>query len=318
MKRVPITTVRTVVEAIDDGGAGIKLFTLVDPDHWELPPFKPGAHIDLHLPGGLVRTYSLCNDPIDSTRYVIAVKREAEGRGGSILLHDRIKIGDIIGVSLPRGGLAVSAEVPHYLFVAGGIGITPYLSIARALQRAGHPDFRVHLVVRDQVPLESLVAPLMRAGRIVLHRTATNGRPDIGALLDTMPPDAVIGVCGPGTMIDDFETAAAGRPEDNLHVERFVPPPLVLDPDARPYTLVLKQSGREVAVEAGQGMLAALRVAGIDVQSSCCGGLCGACKVGWLEGRPVHRDRVLSPYERERYLMACVAGSESERLVLDL
>lgn len=318
MKRAPITTVRTVVETISDGGPGIKLFTLADPDHWELPPFRPGAHIDLHLPGGLVRTYSLCNDPIDSTHYVIAVKREAEGRGGSVLLHDQVKVGDMIGVSLPRGGLAVSTTVPRYLFVAGGIGITPYLSIANALQRAGHPDFRVHLVVRDQVPLESLVAPLMRAGRIVLHRTAMHGRPQVGAWLDTVPRDAVIGVCGPDSMIDDFEKAAAGRPEDNLHVERFVPPTLALDPDAKPYTLVLKQSGQEVAVGAGQGMLAALQVAGIDVPSSCCGGLCGACKVGWLEGRPVHRDRVLSPYERERYLMACVAGSESGRLVLDL
>lgn len=318
MKPAPITTVRTVVETISDGGAGIKLFTLADPDHWELPPFRPGAHIDLHLPGGLVRTYSLCNDPIDSTHYVIAIKREAEGRGGSVLLHDEVKVGDMIGVSLPRGGLAVSATVPRYLFVAGGIGITPYLSIANALQRGGHPDFRVHLVVRDQVPLESLVAPLMRAGRIVLHRTAMHGRPQVGALLATIPPDAVIGVCGPDSMIDDFEKAAAGRPEGNLHVERFVPPPLPLDPDAKPYTLVLKQSGREVAVGAGQGMLAALQVAGVDVPSSCCGGLCGACKVGWLEGRPVHRDRVLSPYERERYLMACVAGSESGRLVLDL
>lgn len=318
MTRTAITTIKTVVEAIDDGGSGIKLFTLADPDRWELPPFRPGAHIDLHLAGGLVRTYSLCNDPADSARYVIAVKREAEGRGGSVLLHDQVKVGDTVGVSLPRGGLVVSTSVPRYLFIAGGIGITPYLSIASALQRADHPDFRVHLVVRDRMPLEALVAPLMRAGRIVLHRTAMNGRPEIGTLLETMPPDAVIGVCGPDTMIDDFERAAAGRPEGNLHIERFVPPPLPHDPDAKSYTLVLRQSAREVAVGAGQSMLAALQAEGIDVPSSCCGGLCGACKVGWLEGRPVHRDRVLSPYERERYLMACVAGSESERLVLDL
>jgi ferredoxin-NADP reductase len=318
MKRAPITTIRTVVEAIDDGGPGIKLFTLTDPDHWELPPFQPGAHIDLHLPGGLVRTYSLCNDPIDSKRYVIAVKREAVGRGGSILLHDRVKIGDTIGVSLPRGGLVLDKDSASHIFVAGGIGITPYLSIARALERVGHPDFQVHLVVRDPVPLEALVVPLMRVGRIVLHRTSTAGRPDIGALLSGVGADAVIGVCGPETMIADFERAAAGRPQENVHVERFVPPPLSQDPNAKPYTLVLAQSRREVTVGAGQSMLTALQVAGVDVASSCCGGLCGACKVGWLEGRPVHRDRVLSPYERERYLMACVAGSDAERLVLDL
>jgi vanillate O-demethylase ferredoxin subunit len=166
--------------------------------------------------------------------------------------------------------------------------------------------------------MEALVAPLVRAGRVVLHRTSANGRPDIGALLAAADVDAVIGVCGPESMIADFERAAAGRPEANVHVERFVPPPLVLDPDAKPYTLVLRQSQRELTVDPGQSMLTALQAAGIDVASSCCGGLCGACKVGWTEGRPVHRDRVLSPYERERYLMACVAGSESERLVLDL
>jgi ferredoxin-NADP reductase len=92
MKVAPITTIRTVVENIGDGGAGVKVFSLVDPDHWELPPFRPGAHIDLHLPGGLVRTYSLCNDPADNVRYVVAVKREPAGRGGSIKLHDHVRI----------------------------------------------------------------------------------------------------------------------------------------------------------------------------------------------------------------------------------
>ena len=99
MKAAPITTVRTVVERIEDGGRGVKLFSLVDPDLWELPPFRPGAHIDLHLAGGLVRTYSLCNDPADNARYLVAVKREADGRGGSVRLHDDVRTGDTIGVS---------------------------------------------------------------------------------------------------------------------------------------------------------------------------------------------------------------------------
>src|SRR5438105_3446651 len=135
MTRAAITTVSTVVEAITDGGDGIKVFTLVDPDHWELPPFRPGAHIDLHLPDGVVRTYSLCNDPEDKTHYVIAVKREAKGRGGSIRMHDGVKVGDTIGVSLPRGGLVLDQTASCYVLVAGGIGITPYLSIASVLKR---------------------------------------------------------------------------------------------------------------------------------------------------------------------------------------
>lgn len=316
--RLPITTIKTVVVAIDDGGDGIKVFTLADPDRWELPPFLPGAHIDLHLRDKLVRTYSLCNDPVYSTRYVIAVKREAAGRGGSIALHDGIKVGDTIGVSLPRGGLALGAATARYVFVAGGIGITPYLSAATYLQRTGHKDFTVHLVTRGSAPLPDLLRPLIEGGRVVIHRTSENGRPDIASLLPEPRSDAVIGCCGPESMLSDFEQAAAAWPEGSVHIERFVAPRLLTDPDAKPYTLVLARSGSEISVAAGQSMLSALEQSGVDVPTSCCGGICGACKVGWTEGKPLHRDRVLSPYERERFLMVCVAGSESERLVLDL
>jgi ferredoxin-NADP reductase len=314
----PITTIKTVVEAIDEGGPGIKVFTLVDPDHWELPPFKPGAHIDLHLPNGMVRTYSLCNDPADNNSYVIAVKREAEGRGGSVALHDTAAVGDVIGVSLPRGGLDIGKKIQRYIFVAGGIGLTPYLSIASHLRRIGHPDFKVHLVTRDRVPLVHLLGPLMEEGRIVVHRTARTGRPDIAGLLNQIHAETAVGCCGPEEMISDFERATAEWPADRVHIERFVPPSLPVDPDAKPYTIALARSGAEVSVRGGQTMLAALSDFGIEIPTSCCGGICGACKVGWLGGRPIHRDRVLSPYERERYLMACGAGSDSERLVLDL
>jgi ferredoxin-NADP reductase len=318
MTRLPITTIKTVVESIDGGGDGIKVFALVDPDRWELPPFLPGAHIDLHLPGRLVRTYSLCNDPVESTRYVIAVKREAAGRGGSIALHEGIKVGDTIGVSLPRGGLALDAAAGRYVFIAGGIGVTPYLSAASYLQRTGHSDFTVHLIARDRAPLEHLLRPLLEAGRVVIHRTLENGRPDIASLLPDSQSGAVIGCCGPESMLNDFEQVATIWPEDNVHIERFTPPPLAVDPNAKPYTLVLARSGSEIAVAAGQSMLSALEDVGVEVPTSCCGGICGACKVGWMEGKPLHRDRVLSPYERERFLMVCVAGSDSERLVLDL
>jgi ferredoxin-NADP reductase len=317
MTRLPITTVKTVVDEIEDGGPGIKLFTLVDPDHWELPPFKPGAHIDLYLSGGLVRTYSLCNDPVDGNRYVIAVKREADGRGGSVTLHDQVKAGDVVGVSLPRG-FDVDQDIRRYIFVAGGIGITPYLSIATYLNRIGHSDVKVHLVARDRMPLERLLAPLIDAGLVVLHRTSEKGRPDIAALIGQATPGTAVGCCGPESMIGDFERATTDWPTEHVHVERFVAPTLVVDPDAKPYTIALARSQAEVPVRAGQSMLAALEEFGIAVPTSCCGGICGACKVGWLEGKPVHRDRILSPYERERYLMVCVAGSDSARLVLDL
>jgi len=318
MKAEPITTIKTIVDTIEDAGAGVKLFSLVDPDHWDLPPFRPGAHIDLHLPGGMVRTYSLCNDPADNGCYRIAVKRERVGRGGSMILHDQVKVGDTIGVTLPRGGLPLDADVSCFAFVAGGIGVTPFLSATAWLRRTGRPDFKLHMMARGEPPLAHLLAPLKQTGHVVLYDTAVAGRPDIASLIGRPSPGMAIGCCGPADMIDDFEKASRDWPDNRVHIERFVPPVLPVDPNARPYMLVLSRSKIETRVEPGQTMLAALLGLGIDVPASCCGGICGACKVDWLEGRPVHRDRVLSPAERARSLMVCVAGSADDRLVLDL
>jgi vanillate O-demethylase ferredoxin subunit len=318
MKTAPITTIRTLVENIDDGGSGVKVFSLVDPDYWELPPFRPGAHIDLHLPGGPVRTYSLCNDPADNWRYVVAVKREATGRGGSIRLHDDVKVGDTIGVSLPRGGLLLDNKIARFAFIAGGIGVTPFLSAAAYLRRTGRTNFRLHLMARGEPPLARLLAPFVRTGQAVVHDTAATGRPNIAALIGQPAPDAALGCCGPQGMIDDFERATRDWARERIHMERFVAPLLPVDPDANPYHLVLARSNRRIDVCPGQTMLSALLDFGIDVPASCCGGICGACRVDWLEGEPVHRDRVLSATERQRSLMVCVAGSARDRLVLDL
>jgi ferredoxin-NADP reductase len=315
MKVAPI---KTIVDTVEDAGTDVKLFSLVDPNRWDLPPFRPGAHIDLHLPGGLVRTYSLCNDPADNQRYLVAVKRERAGRGGSAKLHDELEAGDTIGVSLPRGGLFLDTEVSRFAFVAGGIGLTPFLSAAAWLLRTGRPDFTLHLVARGEPPLVRLLAPLLQTGQIVLHDTAMAGRPDIASLIGQPSPGMAIACCGPASMIDAFERASCDWPEQRVHIERFVPPVLPIDPDAKPYTLALSRSKIETRVDPGQTMLAALLGLGIEIPSSCCGGICGACKVDWLEGRPLHHDRVLSPAERARSLMVCVAGSADDRLVLDL
>jgi vanillate O-demethylase ferredoxin subunit len=318
MKVAPITTVKTVVEKIEDGGVDTKLFSLVDPDRWELPPFRPGAHIDLHLPGGMVRTYSLCNDPADNRRYLVAVKRERAGRGGSMKLHDEVKIGDMIGVTLPRGGLMLDNKVGRFAFIAGGIGVTPFVSAAAYLNRTGRPNFKLHLMARGRPPLAGLLAPFVKAGQVVVHDTAVTKRPDIAALIGQPAQDAALGCCGPESMIDDFERATRTWPDDRVHVERFVAPPLPLDPNAKPYHLVLARSNHQIDVGPGQTMLSALQGFGIDIPASCCGGICGSCKIDWLEGEPVHRDRVLSAAERQRSLMVCVAGSATNRLVLDL
>jgi vanillate O-demethylase ferredoxin subunit len=204
------------------------------------------------------------------------------------------------------------------VFVAGGIGVTPFLSMARHLARTRQPNFTLHFIVREEVLLAADLAPLIDAGRVVVHRTSRTGRPDLAELVGDAGPETLAACCGPESMIDDFERVTAAWPAAHVHIERFVAPPPVIDPDAKPFTISLARTGTEIQVRAGQTMIAALQEGGIDIATSCCGGICGACKVGWIEGKPVHRDRILSPYERERYLMVCVAASDAERLVLDL
>ena len=316
MAGLPVRGIKTVVESVEDGGPRIRVYTLRDPELWELPPFRPGAHIDVHLPGGLVRTYSLCNDPADDKRYVIAVKREADGRGGSIAFHDEVKAGDTLIVSLPRGGLRLD-DASHVTFVAGGIGVTPFLSAAGYLARRGR-NFTLYVIARGEPPLVAMLAPYRASGHAVIHDTGASGRPALEALIDAAPPDAMLACCGPLDMLDAFELITQSRSAERVHVERFVPPPLPVDPQAKPFTLVLARSRREIEVGLGQSILEALLGAGIEIPASCCGGICGACRIDWLEGTPVHRDRVLSPTERARSLMACVSGSAEERLVVDL
>jgi ferredoxin-NADP reductase len=316
MPKAPITAIATVVRRIEPAGHGVKRFTLEDPDRWELPPFKPGAHIDLHLPGCGLRTYSLCGAPHEDRRYVIAVKREAAGRGGSAFLFDSVREGDPLGVSLPRGGVPVPT-CERRVFIAGGIGVTPFLSATSALLHRGERSFVLHLVARGEPPLADMLAPLVRQGLAVLHDTRA-GRPDLPALMGAPEPGVRVACCGPAGMLEAFEDASAEWPRDSVHVERFVPPPLVVDPLAGPYTLVLGRSGRSMDVPAGMTMLDAIASCGGDVPTSCGGGICGACRVGVLEGAVLHHDRFLSPAEREHSALVCVAGCAGGKLVLDL
>jgi ferredoxin-NADP reductase len=316
MARAAITNIRTIVRRIEAAGDGIKLLTLEDEDIWELPRARPGAHIDLFLPDKLLRTYSLCSGPGHRTRYEIAVKREANGRGGSIMVHDRVREGDVIGVSLPRGGLALP-EGTEQVFIAGGIGLTPFLSAADALLARGDRNWVMHVLARGEPPLARLLAPLRECGRVVCYDTSV-GRPDLRALIGPPRPGVVLSCCGPPGMLDAFDAATADWPPEQRHVERFKPPVIAPDPDAGPYTLVLAKSNRSMDVPLGMPMLEAIGQCGVDVPTSCGGGICGACKVGVLGGSPLHRDRFLSTAEREHDLLACVAGCAGGTLILDL
>jgi vanillate O-demethylase ferredoxin subunit len=309
--------VRTVVREAAEAGPGIRRLVLMDPDGWPLPRQKPGAHIDLHLPNEMVRAYSLCGDPAEQDRWVVAVKREAAGRGGSTWLHDALAVGDTLGVSLPRCTFPLAAEAARHVFIAGGIGVTPFLGMAAALDRAGG-DYTLHVLHRDAPPLPDQLAPLLARGRTFLHDTVAAPRPPLASLLGPPAPGLHAYCCGPAGMIEGFEAATRDWPAGQAHVEHFVPPPLPPDPEARPFTLVLARSGATAELAAGAPLLPALRALGAKVEVSCEGGICGACKLRWLEGPPLHRDRVLRPEERAEHVMVCVAGCAGPRLVLDL
>lgn len=307
--------VELVVAGLAPAGPGILRVTLKDPEGWPLPRIRAGAHLDLLVPGIGARAYSLCGDPAVEDEWVVAVKREPASRGGSAWVH-ALSVGDPVAATMPRCTFPVAAGVARHVMIAGGIGVTPFLAMAPVLGRAG-ADWTLHVLYRHAMPCAEDLVPWLRLGRVVAHDTAATPRPSMETLLGPHAPGTAAYCCGPNAMIEAFEAATASWPAGAARAEYFVPPPLPPDPEARPYTLVLGRSGRSVQVEAGGNMLAALRGLGVKLDSSCEGGICGACRLDWLEGEPLHRDRVLTPEDRKRALMACVAGCASARLVVD-
>lgn len=313
----PIKHLQAVVRVVDEPVAGVKRLVLADQDDWRLPGFRPGAHIDLHMANGLVRTYSLCNAPEDDRRYVVAVKKEASGRGGSRYIHDELMPGDIVGVSVPRSGLAFVPDATN-VFIAGGIGVTPFVSAILSLEREGRTNYVLHWASMGDPCLADMLQPAIQAGRVHLYDTRAMPRPDINSLVHGYGEGAKAFCCGPAGMLDAFEKAVRDWPEARKHVERFVAPKLEPSSTARPYSVVLSRSGLEKEVLPEVGLLATLEALGADVSVSCGGGICGACRTRWLEGPPIHRDRVLTPKERESEVIVCVAECAGPKLVLDL
>ena len=313
-----IHRVTTVVRRVADVADDVRTFELTDPEDWALPPFGAGAHIDVHLPSGAVRQYSLYGDPAEGRCYRIAVRREDAGRGGSLAFHRDIGEGSILPVSLPRNHFPLR-EGPHHLLIAGGIGITPLLSMIEVLQR-DKGSFELHYCSRtpESTAFLSELEPLAERG-VVSHyfsRIASPRRLDIAGLLARIRADLQIYCCGPRALIDAVTSAGAvvgftGR----LNVEFFGSAP---SSGQAVYKVCLARSGRVIPVAPGETMLNALREAGVDVPSSCEGGVCLECKTRFLDGTPVHRDLVMSAADRRQHLTPCVSGCASAQLVLDL
>jgi vanillate O-demethylase ferredoxin subunit len=321
------TTLSLLVRQVRFEGVGIQSYELVDPDGGELPPFEAGAHIDVHLPDGVVRQYSISSDPAERHHYVIGVLRDEQGRGGSKALHGTLHVQDIVRVSTPRNNFRLRSGARKVLLLAGGIGVTPLKSMAHELERAGI-EYELHYCAREprHAAFRDEFDTLATAGRVHYH--FDGGVPgqglDIAALLSQPAADTHVYYCGPGGFMQACEKATSTWTDGTVHCEHFKAP--VDDranqassaPREGGFVVKIHSTGLEVRVEPEQSIVDALQLAGVQVETSCCSGLCGTCKVRYLSGTVDHKDYILSDPEHAEYLTACVSRATSAMLELDL
>ncbi|MFE7401573.1 PDR/VanB family oxidoreductase [Streptomyces sp. NPDC057557] len=307
------TTRRLLITERTEPADGVVRLRLEGPG---LPAWQPGAHLDLLLPSGLVRQYSLCGNPADPDTYTIATRLVEDGRGGSREVHDRLHEGEEIEVRAPRNRFPL-VEAPAYLFVAGGIGITPILPMLRSVAASG-ADWRLLYGGRSRATMPFLdeIEKLGAEGdRVTIVPGDEAGHPDtVVALADTAEGTAVY-CCGPEPLMD--AVTAALPPGRTLHLERFAAA-TASSADSGPFEVELRRSGRTVRVAAGQSVLAAVREELPYVSYSCEQGFCGTCQQRVLEGEIDHRDELLTDSERDDSMLICVSRCRGERLVLDL
>ena len=284
-------------------------------------PFEAGSHIDLHLPNGLVRSYSLLNAPGDQGRYVVGILRDRASRGGSRYVHEQLRVGTQLQISQPRNNFALDTRASHSVLVAGGIGITPIYCMFRQLLALGRSAELIYCA-RSRAEA-ALVDEISGLGAKVLYHfnDEKGGLPDLASYLAGRPADTHFYCCGPTPMLDAFEQTCERLGYPHAHIERFTAAEVAASEDAQDsYSVELSKSGKTVSVEPGLNLLDVLLAAGCDIEYSCREGVCGSCETRVLEGDVDHRDGVLSKAERaaNKSMMVCVSGCKSRRLVLDL
>ena len=298
---------------------GTVCFELVSLDGALLPVFTPGAHLTVITPQGARRNYSLCSDAFDNSRYEIAVKRDGTGRGGSISMVDDVQEGAHLSISLPRNNFELTTRANDFIFIAGGIGITPILSMLRHLQHSGDVKFKLYYCTRDVESAAFLdVLRDKFADRVTLHHDLgdINIGYDFWPLLET-PNGAHVYCCGPKGLMDSVADMSGHWPSGSIHFESFGVDAKAFAENVA-FSVRLQKSAREISVSKEQTLLQALRVGGCTVRSSCESGTCGSCKTGLISGDVDHRDSVLTDHERADHIMPCVSRARTGGLVLDL
>lgn len=323
------TTLCALVHAMRYEAEGIVSIELrPGPGAAPFPSFEPGAHIDLHLPNGLIRSYSLLYPAADSQRYVIGVLHDRNSRGGSRYVHEQLRVGMTLSISVPRNNFVLHESATRSVLVAGGIGVTPMLCMLRRLAQLGKPvDFIYCARSRKETAFVDEIHALVNSAiRLSFHfDDECGGPPDLRKLLAEYPADMHdlhLYCCGPGPMLDAFERTCEALGHANMHIERFIP---VADHaeaglHAGSYSVELKRSGKTVTVPPGVSLLEALLAAGVSHDYSCKEGVCGACETKVLAGEVEHRDSILTKAERasNRSMMVCVSSCRKGPLVLDI
>ena len=304
---------------------GIQSFELVDAQGAALPAFTAGSHIDVFLPGGLIRQYSLCNDPKETQRYVLGVLRDPASRGGSQAMHDAVNEGDVLQISRPKNHFALAPGAKSSLLLAGGIGITPILCMAEQLAQQ-HAPFEMHYCTRERerTAFFERISGAAFAAQVQFHFDA--GAPeqklDIPALLANPEAGRHLYVCGPKGFINAVldQAKAAGWPADQLHCEFFAGEEVKALAGDGSFEVKLASSGKVITVAADTTVVKALADAGVEVLTSCEQGVCGTCLTRVLEGEIDHRDQYLTPEEQAAndQFLPCCSRATSPLLVLDL
>lgn len=315
-----------IVDAMSRQGAGNMALELVSADGAQLPAFEAGAHVDLHLPGGLVRQYSIASTPADLSRYVLCVRRQAASRGGSACVHERLRVGDTLAISTPRNLFALQPGA-HHVLVAGGIGVTPLLAMAQQLHARG-ASFELHYYTRSrsEVAFERLLQERLGPQHVQVHcgDEGRHARQHLPAALQAGGADHQLYLCGPAAFMEHIAAAARahGWAAERIHSEAFAPPAAIVqgDGDDAGFEVELASSGQVFAIPPDRTIAAVLQEAGVALSLSCEMGMCGACLTDVVNGIPDHRDSVQSAQEKRsnRQMTLCCSRSHSARLVLAL
>jgi ferredoxin-NADP reductase len=306
------------VAAARQAADGVVTLALREVGDHPLPPWEPGAHVDLVLDEAPTRQYSLCGDPADQHEYRLGILRDPDGRGSSRYVHDRLRDGDIVRVRGPRNNFPL-VDSPRYLFIAGGIGITPILPMIATVDAAG-ADWQLVYGGRSRRSMAFLDELARYVDRVCVSPQDETGLLDLDALLGTPRPNTLVYCCGPEPLLAAVEQRCTAWPPRSLHVERFAPKPQAAPVLTEAFEVVLRQSELTLTVPPERSILSVVEEAGVGVLSSCAEGTCGTCETRVLDGEPDHRDSVLDEEERRANdcMMICVSRSCGPRLVLDL